>query len=297
MGKRTIGIWSKARTQMNRILKVGICASFLLILSVVASAQTAQQYQAAINSGDAEAQRNALFELKKIGTEDASRVALPALKSSDELVRATAASAVVWLRANEAVEALLPLLNDESDLVRREAAFALGEVGDPSAAGPLIRLIEKEDSLETKNAAVIALGKIGDVSALRTLVNLLSKKPNDDNEFTRRSAARSIGQIAAHFNRDRRVPAKTPKNFLPLKYKEIEPEADAAVRSGYFGDAVNILINVVQNRKESFDTRREAAAALGLIGDRRAAATLDSCRQSTDPYLSEACKEASLRLR
>ena len=280
---------------MSPSLRALFCVIFLLSLAAAVSAQ-ADKFRAAITDGDAETQRNTLFELKKIGSEEASRIALPALKSSDELVRATAASAVIWLPPDEAIAALLPLLNDESEFVRRETAFALGEVGDPAAVMQLVRFIDQEDSLEPKNAAVIALGKIGDVSAIPPLVEILSKKPNDENEFTRRSAARSLGQIAALFDGAEHT-ATTPKNFLPLKYKEIEPESDAAARSRSFDKAVNILIKVVQNSKESFDTRCEAAAALGFIGDRRALPAIASCRKSTDVYLKESCEEAFLRLR
>lgn len=295
MGKHPNGFCFEARTPMSRSLKPFLCVAFLIGLAAGASAQ-AEKFRAAISDGDTETERNALFELKKIASEEASRIALPALESSDELVRATAASAVIWLPPNEAAAALLPLLNDESEFVRRETAFALGEVGDPSAVTQLIRFIDKEDSLEARNAAVIALGKIGDISAIPSLVEILSKKPNDYNEFTRRSAARSLGQIAARVNGDE-YDATTPKNFLPLKYKEIEPETDAAAESPRFDDAVGILIKVVQNLKESFDTRREAAAALGFIGDRRAVSAIDSCRKSSDVYLKESCDEAFLRLR
>ncbi len=295
MGKLTGGAWFEARTPVTDPLKVFLCAAFLLGVSAAASAQ-AVNFKAAVTSGDAETQRTALFELKKIGSEEASRIALPALKNSDELVRATAASAVVWLPGDEAVAALLPLLNDESEFVRREAAYALGEVGDPAAIAPLLSMIDNSDSLESKNAAVIALGKIGDVAAIPKLLEILSKKPNDDNEFTRRSAARSLGRIAARSN-GAEYDGTTPKNFLPLKYKEIDPKNDAQRKPQSFDNAVTVLIKVVQDPKESFDTRREAAAALGSIGDRRAVRAIDSCKKSTDIYLKEVCDEASLRLR
>src|SRR5690606_19130614 len=132
MGKRTNGVWFEARAPMTFASKFVVSTAFLVCLCTAVSAQ-ASRYASAINSGDAETQRNALFELKKIGGEEASRAALPALKSRDELVRATAATAVVWLPASEAVAALLPLLDDESEFVRREAAYALGEVGSPAA--------------------------------------------------------------------------------------------------------------------------------------------------------------------
>jgi len=272
------------------IVVVFIC----LALSAIASAQNAQKFEAAIRNGNSEQLRDALFELKKIADAEASLTALPALKSSDEMVRSTAASAVIWLPADDAVAALLPLLSDPSEFVRREAALALGQVGDSAACSSLLQIVRKEKILEVRNAAIIALGNIGDTSAIEPLVEILEKKPNDHDEFTRRSAARSIGQIATAICNDRRRTV-TPKNFLPLKYKEIEPENRTADLSRSFTNAVPVLTKIVNNTKESIDTRREAAAALGFISDPAALPLLKSCSQSSDPYLSEICKEAILR--
>ena len=278
---------------INFASKFLAAAIFCVIFTAAAYSQTAQQFDSAIRSGNSEQQRDALFELKKIANADASAIALPALKSTDEMVRATAATAVIWLPANESVAALLPLLADQSEFVRREASIALGLIGDPSACQPLIELVRKENIIEVKNAAIIALGNIGDASAIGLLVEILNKKPKDEDEFTRRSAARSIGQIAANMNGDR-SPVVTPKNFLPLKYKEIEPETKV---SQAFTNAVPVLIKILNNKKETIDTQREAAAALGSIADKTALTALNSCSKSSDPYLSEICKEALLRIR
>ena len=279
---------------INFASKFLAAAIFCEIFTAAAYSQTAQQFDSAIRSGNSEQQRDALFELKKIANADASAIALPALKSTDEMVRATAATAVIWLPANESVAALLPLLVDQSEFVRREASIALGLIGDPSACQPLIELVRKENIIEVKNAAIIALGNIGDASAIGLLVEILNKKPKDEDEFTRRSAARSIGQIAANMNGDR-SPAVTPKNFLPLKYKEIEPEGRKANISQAFTNAVPVLIKILNNKKEKIDTQREAAAALGFIANDTALPALNSCSKSSDPYLSEICKESILR--
>ena len=271
-------------------------AVFSIIFSVAAYSQAALQFENAIRSGNSEQKRDALFELKKIANAEASAVALPALESADEMIRATAASAVIWLPANEAVPALLPLLSDQSEFVRREASLALGRIGDRSACEPLIQLIRREKTLEVKNAAIIALGNIGDASAVAPLVEILNKKPKDGDEFTRRSAARSIGQIAASMNGDH-DPAVTPKNFLPLKYKEIDPEDSKAELSQAFINAVPVLINILNNKNEAIDTQREAAAALGFTANKAALPVLNSCSKNSDPYLSEICKEAILRIR
>ena len=60
--------------------------------------------------------------------------------------------------------------------------------------------------------------------------------------------------------------------------------------------AVPVLIKALQNKKESDDARREAAFALGAIGDSSAIAALEADRNSADPYLAEICKEALLKI-
>ena len=54
-----------------------------------------------------------------------------------------------------------------------------------------------------------------------------------------------------------------------------------------------VLIGALQNESNSIDTRREAATALGRIGDAAAVPALNAAFQAnTDPYLSEAARIA-----
>ena len=88
----------------------------------------------------------------------------------------------------------------------------------------------------------------------------------------------------------------TLQNFLPDKYKDTAVNTSIAVRSSSFATAVTILTQVLQNKNESDDTRREAAYALGAIGDRTATSVLQAHRNSSDPYLAEICREALLKI-
>lgn len=229
-----------------------------------------------IENGNTEAKRDALFEIRNLRAPEASRIAIPALRDNDELVRATAAGSVVFLPRNEAAQALTPLLLDGSDMVRREAAYGLGEAGDPSATAAIIGL-QKDKIIEVRGAAAVALGKIGDVSGVGVLVELLETGANDDNEFLRRSAARSIGQIA-QFLRSGRIENVTAQ--FPA-----------------FKPATAVLIKTLNSAKEADDTRREAAYALGSIGDESAIPALETGVKSLDPYLVEICKKALLQVR
>ncbi|HRI02658.1 MAG TPA: HEAT repeat domain-containing protein [Pyrinomonadaceae bacterium] len=243
-------------------------------------------------SGNTELKRNALHQIKVIHTEEASRLAIQLLTDSNEIVRATAASAVIYLPKNDAATALIPLLNDKAEFVRAETAFALGTVADRSAASMLIRSLQKDRADQVRSAAAVALGKIGDISALDALTAVLKKKPSESDEFLRRSAAKAIGQIA-NFARSGNLSAVTPQNFLPSKYKEPETNVPS---DPAFRNAVGVLTSVLKNQKESDDTRREAAFALGSIGDESSAGVLRSYLNSPDIYLAEICKEALIKL-
>lgn len=249
-----------------------------------------------ISHGSVEEKRNVLFEIRNLKSEKASRLAIPALRDGSEIVRATAASSVIFLPKTEAASVLLPLLNDKAEFVRREAAYALGEVGDSSATVPLLRIMARDKILEVRNAATIALGKIGDASAIDALTGILRNRPKEDDEFLRRAAARSIGQIAQIIGTgNRRV--LTPQNFLPDKFKEIDSADDLTAQNPQFRAAADVLTRVLTSRSEADDTRREAAFALGAIGDESSVSVLRVSLNSADTYLAEIAEEALLKIR
>ena len=246
-----------------------------------------------IASGSVEEKRAALLDIRNLQSAAASAIALPALSDKDVLVRSTAASSVVYLPKSEAARAIIPLLSDRDEFVRREGAHALGDVGDPIATAGLIRMMEKDKVLEVRTSAALALGKIGDPAAVGSLAAILRKRPVEDEEFLRRNAARSIGQIGQiALTGDRTV--VTPENFLPEKFKELGP---AGIQSVIGTQAIDVLLTVLRNNSESDDTRREAAYALGWVGDSaRAVPALQTALTSSDPYLVEIAREALLRI-
>lgn len=267
-----------------------LCGLILLFASNF-SAQSAEQleyYSDRIRSGNTEVKRDALFELRNFQSASASRVAVPALNDSSEIVRATAAYSVIFLPQNEAAQVLVPLLSDESEFVRREAAYALGRVGNPQAVPKLLDILQRDKELEVRTASAVALGKIGDVSAIDELTAILQKKPKEKEEFLRRAAARSIGQIA-QFLQTNEIQKATPEDFLPRKYQNIEkPRYENLVQNfPVFRPAINVLTNSLQNRKEFRDVKREAAFALGEIGNESAVPVLQANLNAEDYYLAE----------
>jgi hypothetical protein len=256
-----------------------------------------QRLSKAIEEGTIEEKRNALFEIRNNRSETLSRIAAPALKDKNEIVRATAAFSVIFLPKDEAFQYLAPNLNDRSELVRRETAYALGKTQNPAAINPLIQIFQKDKSVEVKNAAAIALGEIGDAAALDFLSGILRQKATDENEFLRRSAARSIGQIA-QFTQIRKTRVVTPENFLPAGSKPVtlEKYENLAARFPAFSAAVPVLIQILRSPREADDAKREAAFALGAIGDPSALPHLQALTSVEDYYLAEIAKEAVKKL-
>lgn len=246
-----------------------------------------------IQNGNVEQKREALFQIRNLETEESSRIAIPALRDKDAIVRATAAFSVIFLPKSEAAQILLPSLQDKAEFVRRETAYALGKVGDSSAVNSLLQTLNKDKILEVRTASAIALGEIGDVSAIDELVKTLQKKPVEDDEFLRRAAARSIGQIAqiVQTNDSKLL---TPENFLPEKYKDLKQPKYLSIEKEFpvFTQAANALKSVLQNGNEADDTRREAAFALGAIGDESAVSILQNKLNDKDLYLAEIAKES-----
>jgi len=246
-----------------------------------------------ISNGTSEQKRDALMQIRNLETADASQIAVAALRDDSEIVRATATAAVIFLPADEAVSNLLPLLRDKKPLVRREAAYALGKVGNATAINPLLQILQKDKVLEVRNAAIIALGEIGDVSAVSELIKFLQRKPQAKEEFTRRSAARSVGQIAQIIQIGK-IEVITPENFLPGGFKSVErPKYPKLIEAfPQFRPAIAVLIQTVQNPQEFQDAKREAAFALGAIGDKSAIAVLQANLANEDYYLAEICRES-----
>lgn len=222
-----------------------------------------------LSSAEIEERRTALMRLGNLKRPEASRVAAAGLNDIAPIVRVTAAHAILSLPQQEAVTLLIPLLQDRLEFVRREAAYALGVTRSRSAVGPLTRLLLADKESGVRAAAAMALGQIGDEAAVSALSQVLSgaeqsqkkkKAKVRENEFVVRAAARSLGQIRS--------------------------------RAG-----VDVLIAALANDANASDVRREAATALGMIGDPSAVPALRVAFASDDPYLSEAAREALRRLR
>jgi HEAT repeat protein len=216
-----------------------------------------------LSSSDIEERRDALMRLGNMKRPDASRVAAAGLNDTEVQVRVAAAHAVVFLPPTEAAALILPLLQDRAEFIRREAAYALGETHSRTAVARLAELLSGDKEAAVRGAAAVALGQIGDETAVTALSQALSgikkKKAAPADEFLMRAAAHSLGQIRSRAG-------------LPA------------------------LIAALSGDQNPLDVRREAAAALGLIGDPSAAPALRAALDSSDPYLAEAARRALRQL-
>jgi HEAT repeat protein len=274
----------------NKFLPFYIVCLFLGI-SINIFAQTGTDFLLfadKIRNGTVEEKRDILFQIRNIKTEQASRLAIPTLNDSSEIVRATATNSVIFLPSDEAVRLLLPLLQDKSILVRRETVYALGKTRNPQATNSLLQILQNDKEFEVKTAAVIALGEIGDVSAVDNLTEILQRKPKEKENFLRRSVARSIGQIA-HFQQFQEYPKTFFDKFYYLDFQEsIQPQFESLTKTlSVFQKSNEVLISILQNSKESDDTKRESAFALGEIADESSIQILQQNSSSEDIYLAE----------
>ena len=289
----------KGRSVLRSFSSFCLFFAFFACLAVNSSAQNLEYLAQQIRSGNSEQKRGALFEIRNQRTEEASRIAVPALLDKDEIVRATAAFSVIYLPKDEAFNALAPNLQDKAEIVLRETAYALGKIQNPNDINPIIQTFQNkmEKSIEVKNACIIALGEIGDASAVDFLISILRQKPDENDEFLRRSAARSIGQIA-QIIQIKQTYTVTPESFLSEKLKNptLEKYQNLAISFPQFRQAIPVLTQILQQSNEADDTKRESAFALGAIGDSSALSVLQSSLNSKDYYLAEICKEAIKKL-
>ncbi|HEX8249140.1 MAG TPA: HEAT repeat domain-containing protein [Pyrinomonadaceae bacterium] len=277
------------------------CRFFLFVFGVLAINVFAQSdldiLAQRLDRGNTEQKRDALLQIRNLKSAEAARLAVSALSDKSEIVRASAAQSIVFLPPDEAALALLPLLRDKSVLVRKEAAYALGKTQNPQVVRPLVEIIQRDKIQEVKDAATVALGSIGDVSALDALTRILQRRPREEEEFFRRAAARSIGQIAQiiQIGEDETI---TPENFLPDPFKETTKPVYKNLAQAFpqFRAALPVLLQTLQNPRESDDARREAAFALGAIGDESAIPVLRANLNGKDYYLAEISREALLKL-
>src|SRR4051794_2843317 len=101
-------------TQVKRLASILV---FIAYAAGMSAAQDLDYFRKTLSSDNIDAKRTVLLQIRELKSEEASRTATKSLIDKNEMIRATAASAMTGLPPAEAVTVLAPLLNDSSPFV------------------------------------------------------------------------------------------------------------------------------------------------------------------------------------
>jgi HEAT repeat protein len=205
------------------------------------------------------------------------------LNSSDEEERRSAVLALSALETLAARESLVAALQDRSDRVRAAAITGLGRLDDPSLATIIAPLLSKDKSAFVRKSAAYAIGRLRSPAGTAALVAALG-----DKEFeVRGAAAVALGEYSD-------AQAVGPL-IRALSDKSEFVRAHAAHALGGNGraavSAVPSLIRMLTSDPD-LEPKRQAAYALGQIGDPSALHALRAAVRANDPHLSSAALTA-----
>jgi len=206
-------------------------------------------------------------EVANSSTGENLRRVLAGLKDKDSSFRASFALEAGRLQIKESIPSLIKLLDDESYKVRRNAIYALSWMQAKEAVPYLIKLTEENNDKWIRRRATQALGQIGDTQAVPVLIKLLS----DADPAVKENSIYSLGWL-----KDKG--AVSPLLALYEKEKEradddsstssIHIRGDILQALGFIGDkSVSSLLISALDPKEDVRIRKDAAFALGLLGD------------------------------
>lgn len=252
---------------------------------------------------------------KRVAAEALGRLkdpmAIPALidgiKANSWQVHAPSRWALVQI-GKPAVPDLVGLLSVEGGDAARLAAEALGEMKEPSAVKPLMTALKNSKSVPTRIAAADALGQIGDPVVIKPLIEAFEDTGEYTVEFVWKAVRMAAAEALSKMPRDAQ-PAliqtlKTAKgNTLEFSCaaldkihdkSSVQPLIETLARlddkekafpvrvlgSLASKEAVPALLELLKSKEA--EIRREAATALGLIGDESALSALESVA-ATDP--------------
>jgi len=198
--------------------------------------------------------------LGEMGDARAVEPLLAATKDGYIQVRRVALQSLVKVEGGDRTfERAVALLSEEEPPTRRYIVTALGELGDPRSIEVLGKCLEEPD-MNVRRDAVSALARFEDDRA----VDLLLEAANDPEEYVR--------GMAVFLLIERKEPRAEATLIRLLKSQEPYEAIRAASGLGMIGgpDAVEPLLDVLQNHPDVWHTRPPAARALGKIGDPRA---------------------------
>lgn len=203
------------------------------------------RWLAQLNSPDQEKRREAVMELSHIEGDAATSALLSALADRSPRVRAAAAAGLANRREAPAVPLLAACLAKDKDAFVRKMAAYALGGFHGTERTAALTAALLDKDSDVRGAAVVSLGDHANADAVAALVTALS----DKSAFVRAHSARALG-----------VNGAAARHSVPTLNKLLTSDDDG-------------------------EARRQAATALGLIGDRSALPALDLARHDKDPYL------------
>lgn len=209
------------------------------------------------------------------------------LSAPEEERRLDAVIALGTQRSPAAAAALTTALRDRSPRVRAAAGTGLAGAAGPEVGPVLAEALNREKKTFVRKSLAYALGRVADRRSTHALLAALK----DKNAEVRGAAAVALGQYADSSAVAPLVEALGDKNAF------VRARAAAALRTNAKDSqpAVPALIKVLSS-DENAEARRQAAHALGAIGNRSALGALERASHSEDPYLSKAAGDAIRRI-
>ena len=206
-----------------------------------------------------------------------------ALQSGDEEERRTAVHRLGAMHDAATIPALRTAINDQSERVRAAALTALGHLAEPTLAPVIATYLTKDKQPFVRKAAAYALGHFANAEATAALVVGLRDKDME---------VRGAAAVALSSRPDASAIAPLIRS---LSDKSAFVRAHAAAALGVNGraaaQAVPDLVRMLA-KDEDHEARRQAATALGRIGEPSSLNALQQAERSSDPYLSQAAREA-----
>ncbi len=208
------------------------------------------------------------------------------LRSADQEARRDAAMNLARIEGAAATSALLSALRDASPLVRAVVVAGLGERADASVASAIAAQLASDKDVFVRKTAAYALGRCAGTQRTSALIAALKDKDPE----VRGAVAVSLG--------DHPDPAAIGPLAAALSDKSAFVRAQAARALGINGpgarQTASALIGLLASDRD-WEVKRQAAIALGPIGDRSALPALELATHDSDPFLVQEAL-ASIRM-
>ena len=222
----------------------------------------------ALDSGKPAIRDNAVWALGLIGDYSVMPELYKLLEGENEdvEVRRDAALSLGRFRQVESAGVLRErLVYDKMPPVRYDAARSLGEIGDPSVVGDLVRVMDEGIDWRIKGACASALGKIGDPSAAKKLGEFLTE--NSGAQYSLWARSQAAWALSSIGDQSLEVLLTTLRDDEDLIRRK---STWALIRIGR--PAIPALVRAL--RDNDARVRERAALALGWIGDSKAIPSL-----------------------